>query len=340
MKLLSICIPTYNRNKELTILYDEFINPIVQEFGDEIEIIVCDNSDDEISSLNKSIFEETIRYYKNEENLGFAGNVLKCYEKASAEYIWIIPDNDHILTKEFIKLFSFLKTLRDKIDCLFIPYLVEDLFGEKNTRTYPNVSTIHEIYEGNIKPFVLLSDAIVKKDMTYFREIQENFSQNDFVQIALHSMSIKDSNKIVNYRNPVIDYKVEYIGRFNPIKIFHSMHEVMTYLSNYFTIDISLIEKKEYKSMLIGTFQHDTGIYQIKDMGIVRKEIIHRCSTIKDKKIHLLVLLAKLPKCIRKRIFMTKLLISSSPNVLNIKTYYKNYSLLKERIKNTSKNNH
>ena len=43
-RLLSICIPTYNRNYELKRLYDNFLSVVIDKFRDDVEIIVCDNS--------------------------------------------------------------------------------------------------------------------------------------------------------------------------------------------------------------------------------------------------------------------------------------------------------
>ena len=51
-KLLSICIPTYNRPNKLKRLYDFFLRRALNEYSNQIEIVVCDNSDNKNAQLN------------------------------------------------------------------------------------------------------------------------------------------------------------------------------------------------------------------------------------------------------------------------------------------------
>lgn len=99
-KLLSICIPTFNRAKLLHRQLAWLANEI-KTFGNECEVIVSDNcsSDDTLAIIQewKSAFSHTAFHVnQNAENLGWMGNFLYCLNAASGRYTWIIGDDDVI----------------------------------------------------------------------------------------------------------------------------------------------------------------------------------------------------------------------------------------------------
>ena len=76
-RLLSICIPTYNRNYELKRLYDNFLSVVIDKFRDDVEIIVCDNSVPDKANLNEKLFKGTgVIYYANEKMCWGVRNVV------------------------------------------------------------------------------------------------------------------------------------------------------------------------------------------------------------------------------------------------------------------------
>lgn len=99
MKLLTICIPTYNRSKYLISLLD-FLKSEIFPYRDLIEVRVSDNCSDE---SHKS---ETKEYYNrnpffeityNEENLGLIGNIYYLLKLTNSSYIWFVGDDDVLL---------------------------------------------------------------------------------------------------------------------------------------------------------------------------------------------------------------------------------------------------
>lgn len=101
--LLSICIPVYNR-------INIFINSLtaaamaVSDNIDDVEIVVSDNaSEDDIADVVEKVrgaFPNVrIKYFRNEVNLGLAGNFLKVVDKAEGEYCWIVGSDDFVLKK-------------------------------------------------------------------------------------------------------------------------------------------------------------------------------------------------------------------------------------------------
>lgn len=119
--LLSICIPTYNRSKQL----DNCLNSIliaskkVNKF--DFEVCISDNNSEYNLSkiLDKYKDNFRINFNKNSENLGFAINGIKTVKMASGEYSWMIGDDDLILPETFVKLEKIFKNNLDK-DYFFV----------------------------------------------------------------------------------------------------------------------------------------------------------------------------------------------------------------------------
>jgi len=89
--VLSICIPTYNRAKRIS----ETLNHNIQIESDEIEFVISDNcSQDDTEARIKKIKDPRIKYFRNERNLGFDKNLLKCCERANGMYLLFLSDED------------------------------------------------------------------------------------------------------------------------------------------------------------------------------------------------------------------------------------------------------
>lgn len=98
MPLISICIPTYNRAKFLERCLDNILS---QWWFDEniIEIVISDNaSSDSTQSLVRKYQKKcaSIRYFRNQENIGANLNLFKAAERATGEYIRFMWDDDQI----------------------------------------------------------------------------------------------------------------------------------------------------------------------------------------------------------------------------------------------------
>lgn len=95
MILLSICIPTYDREKTLAEALDSLLLQIAEDGN--VEILICDNaSTDGTEALVQRYIEQHsyIRYTRNAENVGFDGNIVACLEQAAGEYAWFFSDDD------------------------------------------------------------------------------------------------------------------------------------------------------------------------------------------------------------------------------------------------------
>ena len=101
--LLTVCIPTYNRAQSL----EKVLNQLHREKNQNFQVIVSDNNsfDDTEAIVNKIKKNmNNLKYYRNEENIGFSGNILKLYELAKTRYIWFLSDDEIVLPRAIDKI--------------------------------------------------------------------------------------------------------------------------------------------------------------------------------------------------------------------------------------------
>ncbi len=109
--LLSIAIPTYNRNRFLQELLDSLLPQISPEMP--IELIISDNcSTDETEAAVRDLMKKghSINYLRNGVNIGPDANFLRCFEAASGSYVWILGDDDILLEGIISKLLYLLSS--------------------------------------------------------------------------------------------------------------------------------------------------------------------------------------------------------------------------------------
>lgn len=104
-KVLSICIPTYNRRKYL----ERCIDNLLPQLCDEVEVLISNNcSPDDTDEYCKTL-DSRITYHKQPENIGSDANFLWLLENANAKYTLILADDDYLEEGSLIKLIDFLR---------------------------------------------------------------------------------------------------------------------------------------------------------------------------------------------------------------------------------------
>lgn len=118
--LVSIAIPTYNRAPRLR----ETLNRLgthAEIFEDWVEIVVSDNASTDDTAEVVSTFSErtgkTIRYARNETNVGIDGNIHAVSRLGSGRYLLLMSDDDLLLPGALSKLRSLVETTPDLLFC-------------------------------------------------------------------------------------------------------------------------------------------------------------------------------------------------------------------------------
>ena len=109
-KLLTICIPTYNRAPQL----NKFFNSNETSFStSEIAIAVCDNNSNDdtcevVQKWQKGF--EGLKYYKNTENVGYDQNCLNAIALADTDYVWLFGDTYYVDKEVVNNVISLIKS--------------------------------------------------------------------------------------------------------------------------------------------------------------------------------------------------------------------------------------
>jgi len=116
-KLLSICIPTWNRATDLKKSLNNII-PQALEFKDKVEICISNNGSTdntkEVVMNFKEKYPDLIKYNENEKNLGFDKNLLKVINTAEGDFAWTLSDDDLIVKDGIKTVIKFIIEIGDK----------------------------------------------------------------------------------------------------------------------------------------------------------------------------------------------------------------------------------
>lgn len=216
-KILTICIPTYNRDKHL----DEQLKRLTMipsAMWKDISLIISDNcSTDNTEHIVKKyldIHRVDIEYSKNETNLGMDGNFVKCFRAAKSKYVWLLGDDDYILID---RLPDVIKVL-EKSECGVCHLSVSNIKDNG-----------HSIYDGDAESFLkdigiyitYISSNIV--NTKYVRQIEfEKYYGTFFTLIPLYLTSILNEkyNVMINGRVFEDGKDVARNGGYNFIQVF------------------------------------------------------------------------------------------------------------------------
>lgn len=114
-KLVSICIPCYNRPDELYRLLKS-----IDCKEDLIEIVICENNSPKrelIWQVVEQFKRETkylVKYHENEFNYGYDKNLRQCIESASGLWIIFMGDDDLFVSGQLDSYLSYLDNINKK----------------------------------------------------------------------------------------------------------------------------------------------------------------------------------------------------------------------------------
>jgi glycosyltransferase involved in cell wall biosynthesis len=237
--LLNICIPTYNRSRELSELYRSFLRPVLEAHPGVVQVHVFDNSDDQHAEQNHQIQQVGFHYWRNATNVGFSGNIINCMQAPSAAYTWIISDNDEPLIAEFADLLAAVQRAQTaSLDALFLPFRsvmageVQDVRNTAASNQCPDTGMFSDYAKSlQFMPFVLFSAVILKTDSKPIQDITQRIAQsfkgNDYIQIPLYWSVIGSRGSYSFHDRPVMNYQEEFQSRFNFAKLVTAMEEVI-----------------------------------------------------------------------------------------------------------------
>lgn len=216
MYLLSICIPTYNREKNLKEMLDSI------KFYSNVEIVVCDDgsTDNTNQLVNKYLNKLNLKYvYQN--NTGVSAAMQKAYNNASGVFV-IKMDSDDLFINDGLEYI--LETIKNNSKFEAFLYGVQTLKGNKYLKNLPPDGITNFIsvradkkVKGDLKEVV--KREIVLKYMydvpSYVKRIPPGLL---WVKIAedYECLSFNKAVAIKNYLNEGITSKMLYLKTLYP----------------------------------------------------------------------------------------------------------------------------
>ncbi|MBB6112437.1 Glycosyl transferase family 2 [Mucilaginibacter lappiensis] len=113
--LLTIAIPTYNREVYLRRLLESLFNQ-QSDFKDQVEIIISDNaSTDNTQAVIEDFMnrELKINLITNPENIGSDRNIAQCYAKAKGKYVVAFGDDDVLYPNSVAIILDIINKVKD-----------------------------------------------------------------------------------------------------------------------------------------------------------------------------------------------------------------------------------
>ena len=141
--LLSICIPSYNRPRQLSQLLAS-----VDCDPEKVEIVVCEDNSAQREEIRSAIavFTEQeffkLRYFENEANLGFDGNLRRLIELAAGKFIMFMGDDDLFVPGALDRFLRFLEDHQDKKYILRTYVIIHPDGRQENFRYLPKTAVL------------------------------------------------------------------------------------------------------------------------------------------------------------------------------------------------------
>ena len=88
MTILSIVIPTYDRNQIL----EKSLSQLAVQLTDNVDVLIIDNCSPQPVCVDRSL--KNVKILRNSINIGGNGNIIRCFEMCESDWIWVLGDDD------------------------------------------------------------------------------------------------------------------------------------------------------------------------------------------------------------------------------------------------------
>lgn len=186
-KILSICIPTYNRANIL----DEALADLIPKITTyNIEIVITDNASTdntiEVVKKHQAIYNN-ILFYRNQQNLGSDRNFAQSLLHSSSDYIWILGDSFRINVEFLSRIIELLNTGE------FNAVVMNSDERVKNIHSGP-LSNAIELFDKMGWHMTLLATFIFSKEFVILNNLERYYNTN-FIHVGLffeHLTTLKE----------------------------------------------------------------------------------------------------------------------------------------------------
>ena len=229
MYLLSICIPTFNRENDLKSMLDS-IKP-----NNDIEVVICDDgSTDNTNELVKNYYSKLNIKYIFQKNLGVSAAMLTAYNNSSGKYV-IKMDSDDLFTDDGINfILDSIKKNTNQVAFLFGVKTVKKNFKSENIPPSGIINFISVYADHNVKGDL---KQVVKTEIVlrYMYDVPSKVRRIPpgllWIKIAedYNCLSFNKAVAIKNYLDDGITSKILYLNASYPDALVELNHRLVLY---------------------------------------------------------------------------------------------------------------
>lgn len=256
-KILTICIPTFNRPKEL----NNQLRVLLPQLNNEVKLVVRDNhSNYNIKKLFPGLDYEKFEYIINHKNIGADANIARCLETCDTKWLWILGDDDLIKNNTVLTILNLLKS---NDDCCYINMQAKIERKVTGFKAFANYFTIKGAFPTSFCTSLCLYNAEkLKSEMFfYYKNISTMITQFAFI---LKYLQKNPTEKCLFSKKQIID--------FQSLEISWCREEFIIYSSlimDVFRDDKFFFKKNVFKSL--GTMYYDFIFKEISNIKVYKK---------------------------------------------------------------------
>lgn len=208
-KVLTICIPTYNRSELVKKQMEFFKNEVENDNSilKKVKFIVGDNaSTDNTIQLVREVnqIHPFFDLISNKINLGLIGNVINLLNLSYTEYIWFVSDDDYLRKGIVLEVLNLIEKHKD-LNFIFLNYENNGRNGYTgDTGFFENSKgTALKIFDEAYGSLVFLTSCIYRRDNLI--EISDNYFYNKLSSPLFYSFySCSKGNIFVTQKTWVV----------------------------------------------------------------------------------------------------------------------------------------
>lgn len=209
--LLTVAIPTYNRSRTL----EKILTELRSQASDDFVVLVSDDASPDNTGEMVKTFQQTMPnlvYHRNEQNLGFSGNVCKIYEIAETRYVWFLCDDDTVLEGAVKGMIESLRNYEPTVavyNCFWVNPLGQKLMaGPEKDIVYDDIEKMKD-YQPLMRT-TFLSILVVEKSLGAEEIKKTNYKDNIFFQVSLSLYLLSAKFHFCEIALPVLQRNVGY----------------------------------------------------------------------------------------------------------------------------------
>ncbi|NCO14678.1 MAG: hypothetical protein COZ36_01720 [Piscirickettsiaceae bacterium CG_4_10_14_3_um_filter_44_349] len=293
---LTIAIPTFNRSETLNHKL-KFISRLAD--CDKFITLICDNcSDDKTTEIVESYFSKigNLRYQKNEKNLGYDANVLKCLKLATTDYVWVLSDDDDFLEDTPAVILEYIEKYSPDLICLndggheLSLRQVKTVGDELLDLNIGRVSVLKNLDESQryayLSTFFWLTRLVVKKNKSLNFNRLEKFIGSQFVQLAIvnEQFNVLDRVRLIYSDVPLVKNNPHCVFSHNFTDVFvNKFYDFCMLPESRFSEKFALsVARANIPFVVNGLLAHKVGSkvfkYDFKFFYLLKKMFKYKCS--------------------------------------------------------------